>query len=176
MLRLIDRLARLVATATEALEEGGSVDAWRATMEGLLARYGQAAVLAGLSDAGVTANSDRLAREYVRGQRSYLDGFAAAIREGLSPAATQARAQLYAESVGAAYWRGRTYGLPLPALPKDGTTQCRVNCRCRWDVQQLDGEGNYDCYWKMTAGESCQTCRERARQWAPLKIREGRLV
>ena len=63
--------------------------------------------------------------------------------------------------------------LPLPAMPGDGTSQCLTRCRCSWDITKLEGDGNYDCTWVMSDAEHCQTCRQRATDWAPLRVREG---
>lgn len=55
-------------------------------------------------------------------------------------------------------------------------SQCMQGCTCAWDVTELEGDGNYDCTWVMGAAEHCQTCVERAQQWAPLQIRDGEIV
>ena len=67
-------------------------------------------------------------------------------------------------------------GLPLPAMPRDGTSQCLSNCGCAWEIAELDGDGNYDCTWQLGKTENCQTCRQRAADWSPLQIRDGRLT
>jgi hypothetical protein len=49
----------------------------------------------------------------------------------------------------------------------------RQLARCAWDIVQLAGDGNYDCTWQISDVEHCQICRQRALDWAPLKVREG---
>ena len=44
------------------------------------------------------------------------------------------------------------------------------------EIAELEGDGNYDCTWVLGKSENCQTCAQRAADWAPLQIREGRLV
>jgi hypothetical protein len=48
-----------------------------------------------------------------------------------------------------------------------------THCHCAWDVVQLEGDGNYDCTWVMSAVEHCQQCKQRSLDWAPLKVRGG---
>ncbi|KPV42211.1 hypothetical protein SE17_44475, partial [Kouleothrix aurantiaca] len=86
------------------------------------------------------------------------------------------RAQLYANSIQTPYWRGVTRLLPLPAMPGDGTSPCLTHCRCAWDVTALEGEQNYDCTWTLGDTEHCQVCKQRAVEWAPLRIRNGELA
>ena len=170
---LIARLRSRVAALVEALA-GGLVDAggWRDQMAQALARYHTAAMLAGTGERTLSDGARRLVDLEVARQLEYLDGFAAALRQAGPDGRTAARAALYAESIGGSYWRGRTYGLPLPFWPKDGTTQCIGNCLCAWDIQRLDGDGNHDCYWRVSAAENCQTCTARAAR-NPYRIRAG---
>ena len=75
-----------------------------------------------------------------------------------------------------AFERGNAaaYGVSdLPAYPADGTTQCKKGDKCHWEIEQLDGEGNYDAYWRLAPAEHCPTCDERAQLWNPLEIRDG---
>lgn len=125
----------------------------------------------------LTEEGAKLIDEMIATQREYLQGFRNALRdESLSPAQTAARVQMYAESVKAPYWRGKTAGWPLPAVPGDGTTTCLTNCKCHLDIQERDGAGNADIYWQYGDTEDhCQTCIERAAEWAPLRIRDGEL-
>lgn len=123
----------------------------------------------------LTDEGAALVNEMLATQSEYLQGFRNALADGsLSPAQTAARVQMYAESVKAPYWRGKTAAWPLPAVPGDGSTQCLTNCRCTWDIRET-GEDSADCYWVRHVDESCQTCIERASEWAPLRIRDGEL-
>ena len=65
---------------------------------------------------------------------------------------------------------------PLPATPRDGSTDCLVNCKCRWRVKKLRGNGNWDVRWVLGDAEHCETCKTRARVWNPLQIRNGKII
>jgi hypothetical protein len=175
---LIDRLSRLVSTATDALEQGGSVIDWRDTVARLLTRYSAAALQAGQNGAPLDEAGKAAVVKQVQAQIGFLDGFAAEIQD--APQFEQgwkARAEMYAKSIAAPYWSGRTKMLPLPALPGDGTTQCLGNCTCTIEVDWIDEEnGDADVYWRLGASERhCQTCPQRAQDWSPLRIRNGEL-
>lgn len=172
---LIQRLTQLVQAATDALESDPTqVQAWQEELSRQLARYHAASYLAG-SGAETLAGPARLAvTRDLKTQLGFLGKFALEIADAPSwQAGWNARAAMYARSIAAPYWRGATKLLPLPAMPGDGTTQCLTNCRCAWSVVELDGENNYDCTWQMSDAEHCQTCKQRAADWAPLRIREG---
>jgi hypothetical protein len=104
----------------------------------------------------------------MRKQYGYLDGFAAEIATGgLSPAEIASRSQLYVEASTASYERGRaaSHRLVLPAYPGDGSTQCRVNCKCHWRITEV--EDAWDCYWTLGQAEHCEDCVTRSQTWAP---------
>lgn len=176
---LLRRLADLIAAITADLEIAAiDLIAWRAEMERLLARYHLAAYMAGQESPDLTEAELAQVTAYVETQLQFLDNFAFVIQTGAEwQAGWNARAALYAEGIKAPYWKGRTKILPLPAMPGDGTTQCLTNCRCLWDVVVVDEEaGDYDATWTLGVADHCQTCLERSEQWAPLQIRDGRLV
>jgi len=176
---LLQRLAQLVTAATDSLEAEfpNGIGDWQQEVSRQLARYHAAAMLAGanvgtLSDAMRVAVTTDLAT-----QLRFLGKFALVIQDGAEwQAGWNSRAQMYSESIKTPYWRGATKMLALPAMPGDGTSQCLTRCRCVWDVQALEGDGNYDAYWLLSAAEDCQTCTQRGRDWAPLKIRNGEVV
>lgn len=174
---LLDRLSRLVTTATDSLEAAypDGVQAWQAELSRQLARYHAAALMAGagvdtLTSAMTTAVTTDLAT-----QLRFLGKFAIEIQDGDQwKEGWLSRAQMYAESIKGPYYRGATKMLPLPAMPGDGTSQCLTRCLCHWEITELEGDGNADCYWVMGGTEHhCQTCPQRAADWAPLKIRDG---
>lgn len=172
---LIARLARLIQTATDALEAAypDGVADWEAEVGRQLARYHGAAMLAGAGVDALTPTMQTAVTRSLATQLAFLSQFGVAIRDGGAwERGYQARAAMYARSIQVPYWQGATKLLPLPAMPAEGT-QCLTNCRCQWDVQQLDGDGNYDAYWRRGAEDSCQTCVQRAAEWAPVRIREG---
>ena len=87
------------------------------------------------------------------------------------------RARLYAQSLETVYQKAynkaksEDVGLPeLPAYPRDGSTQCRMNCNCRWRGPIKKSDTEYWVYWELRPGESCPDCIRRAKEWAPLKF------
>lgn len=173
---IIDTASRRARTLTERMLEGDlDLDAWERGMLRVLAGQYNSAYVAG---AGDREYDDDVVDQALERQQAYLAGFKQAIRDGaISPAQALARGQLYAESTRAMYWRGATHGMPpLPSVPGDGTTQCLTNCKCSLQIIALDEPESWDVYWRMSDAEHCQTCTERAAQWAPLQIREGVLL
>jgi hypothetical protein len=173
---LIERLTRLIEAATDALEASypDGVPAWQQELARQLARYSAASYMAGASVDTLSPAALAAIRRDVAVQLRFLGKFALVVQSaGRWERGWQARAAMYARSIQAPYWRGRTRLLPLPAMPGDGTTQCLTNCKCAWSVQELEGDNNYDCTWVMSDVEHCQTCKQRAQDWAPLRIREG---
>jgi len=94
--------------------------------------------------------------------------------ETLSPAMALNRSSLYAGATTSRYWTAHTrrQGLVLPAMP-GVRTSCGSNCKCNWDIRQLDGNGNYDCYWRISAVEHCDECIGRQKAFKPLQVRNG---
>ena len=178
---LIQRLRRIIAAATTALEsrlgEAGAVDAWQSTVTDAIGRYSLAAMMTGSGAEELRPDQLKAVKKAVEVQADFLDTFALEIQGAAAwQAGWNARAEMYASSIKAPYWQGKVKMLPLPAMPGDGSTQCLTNCGCAWDIQQLDGDGNYDCTWVRGKNDSCQTCIARAGRWAPLRIREGAIV
>lgn len=84
---------------------------------------------------------------------------------GLHEAQIASRSRMYINSGREAFERAnmRAHGiLKLPEYPGGGTTACRTNCKCFWDIQEVhDDEGNligWDCYWTLTDAEHCDDC------------------
>jgi hypothetical protein len=177
-LRLIlSRTLAAVARLSKRLASGAlSAETWQQAMERTLRQHHAAALLAGQGGGDVSAASQKWLELFQAQQMTYLRAFAAEVADRGYEARDAARAAMYAGAAKAPYWHGKTKGLPLPAMPGDGTTQCLSNCRCSWDIVNLEGDGNADCYWIMAADEHCQTCVQRAADWAPLRVRDGELV
>ena len=178
MRRLLARCLLEVRKLTAVLDDGGmAVDAWRDAFAAALARYHTAAQLVGQGGGALDARGRAALTRTVQAQLGFLDKWALEIQDQAAyTLGRQARAALYAQGIGASYWRGATKMLPLPAMPRDGTSQCLSNCGCAWEIAELDGDGNYDCTWQLGKTENCQTCRQRAADWSPLQIRDGRLT
>lgn len=186
----LDALTRtLIAEATDQLLAGGSIDAWQRGMQRAITRGHTAATLAGIaerlnipldknliSDKRLSRAERDEIKQAVATQLDYLRGFVDDVRaDKLSPAQIKARASLYGGATRQTYSQSRWFGIPLPFHPTEGS-ECKVNCRCVWDVQKLDGDGNYDAYWRLGAAEKhCTTCPSRANN-SPYRIRDGRLV
>lgn len=156
---------------------------WRDRMGDLLARYHVAALMVGMGQTAVPTDGIALLAGNIANQFGYLDNFATEVAAAEAfRSAWRARAQMYVNSAGAEFWEGYVYRqagrfLPLPAVPKDGTSICLSNCRCGLRIVVVDAErGDYDVYWELNPAEHCQTCIERAAQWNPLQIRGGMLM
>lgn len=175
--RLIARLARLVRAATAALEsDPARVEAWEQTMQRLITRYSTAAMLAGAKAQTLTPQQTAAIKQSVAAQLDFLRNFAVTIQGDKEwQTGWNARAESYANGIKTPYWQGATKMLPLPAMPTEGT-QCMGNCNCLWEIETVnEAAGDYDCYWRRGAGDSCQTCKQRAADWSPVRIRGGSL-
>lgn len=171
-----DRIAALtaqeIASITQALTAGGSVDTWERQMAETIARGHAAAAIAGTAERlGVEAGSKLLnernlsraerdqIKQAVKGQLPYLRKFADDIRAGrLSDAQIAARAGLYAGATRATYYQSRNAGWDLRSvpIPADGGTPCLSQCKCV--AYEEDGQWIYE----LTAAEHCPGCLERA--------------
>lgn len=173
---LIQRLARLVAAATDALEsDPADVEAWQQELSRQLARYHAASYLAGSGEATLAGPARAAVLNDLATQLKFLGKFAVEIQNAAEwQRGWNSRAAMYAKSIRVPYERGHTKMLPLPAMPGDGSTTCLVNCDCGWDIIQLDGDENYDCHWRLGEVERhCQICKQRAMDWSPLEVRNG---
>lgn len=173
---LLARLTRLVQTATSSLEQSypDGVAAWQQEIARQLARYHAAAMLAGAGMETLTKPQTVAVTKDLATQLKYLGKFGIEVQDAAQwEKSWNSRAEMYAQSIKAPFYRGLTRMYPLPAMPADGTSQCLTNCLCMWELDEQPGDGNVDAYWRVTAAESCQTCLERGRTWAPIKIRDG---
>lgn len=176
-------LADLLAQATKAIDaatselQAGTTDvpAWQDRVSTILTDFHTKAYQAGARTQDLSTAEQRLIDLQVQDQKEYLAKFAQDIGDAKAwDPAWNNRAGMYAQSIGASYWNGRTKDVALPAQPKDGTTQCLTNCQCRWQLKAVNpDQGDYDAYWTLGAADHCQTCTERAAQWNPLRIRGG---
>lgn len=116
-------------------------------------------------------------------QYGYLNNFAdemESARQAGNPRSAEYianRAKLYMESSSQAYEKARSeaLGMPpgaLPAYPGDGSTVCRTNCHCHWDIEEEGDE--WHCYWRLGESEHCPDCEENASNWNPLVIPRGK--
>lgn len=176
--RLIRRLSILVNTATDTLQSDMlRADDWYDELARQLRRYHLAAYLGGSDSTQINATARAVIEDYIKTQLDFLSAFRDEIKASDEwKAAWNSRAEMYAEAIKAPWWAGHTRDWALPAMPGDGTSQCLTHCKCGWQIDELEGDGNADAYWRRSAAENCQTCIERSEQWAPLKIRDGEVL
>lgn len=65
----------------------------------------------------------------------------------------------------------------LPHYPGDEDLACHGYCKCGLTVTKLEGNGNFDVFWKVDeTAENCPDCLTLQMQWNPLEIRGGKIV
>ena len=161
--------ARIDALADDLANGVISLDDWHAAMQ----RELQVAHSTYARLGGGTVSNERVRRqfEFLGNWRNQLSS-----QETLSADGIKLRARMYLDNAQASLQEAATarIGIPvLPAYPKDGSSICRTNDRCFWDIRQLDGSGNFDCHWKLRPAENCPTCVTRAATWNPIRVRNG---
>lgn len=114
-------------------------------------------------------------------QYKYLAGFAQDIYDNASTITAERiawRSKLY--GIKAAYSIGLTeagdIGKMLPYLPKDGSTECLINCKCHWAVTAappVDGMIPVRAVWTLNPAEHCPTCQKRTGYTENLIVPEG---
>ena len=183
-----ERLAALRATFDSSVEVLASrlasgdisVTVWEVLMRHEISTLHISAQVLGAGGWGAVdqAGLDR-AREFVTTQYGYLDRWAQALRtlpEGaISEAQVAVRARMYGGASSELFSRayGASLGLPpMPFYPAQGTI-CLTNCGCEWQYVQLPGRGNWDCFWRRSKDDSCDTCIAREAAAAPLRVRDG---
>lgn len=154
----------LIAPATTALANGGSIAAWRKAMEVAIRRSQTAAYIAAAAERlGVSPSTfkglSRVERkeldQRIAEQLRYLDGFVADLKAGkLTPAQAAARAALYSGATRGTYYATRYPG--LAAYPGDGGTPCKSNCKCT--LEERKGL----IWWILHPAEHCSGCVSRA--------------
>jgi hypothetical protein len=185
--KLTDALLGIIRAATARIadlaeQNDGAVDpddvaVWRDKVAAAIAQYQTAAMIAGNDGKPLSMGMQGQLSEMVAAQLNYLDGFADTIAGGnMTPNQIRARADMYAPALRQPYSAGFTGGLPLPAMPAEGTI-CHTNCKCSWEIVTIDEEaGDFDCFWRRGADDSCSTCIAREREWSPLLIRGLELI
>ena len=106
----------------------------------------------------------------VREQYKYLKGFAADIAEradDVTLSYIRARARMYGNSAGyvAELMQASEDLLQyLPWLPKDGSTECLVNCKCFWELKVIATKKTFKTVratWRLRPAEHCTDCVDR---------------
>lgn len=170
--------------------ESGDIEPyeWRDRFADLLTVYVSTGYAAGAREQGRKGKPKRGSKAWiwlaawVALQLDFLDGFTKAVRDGREsgvdiPGTWNNRARMYVTAAVAPYWYGVTEGLPIPAIPGDGSSQCGQNDRCHLKIDWLDKKkGDADVIWVLEPGViHCQTCEVRAEKWNPLVIRGWKL-
>lgn len=150
----------LIASATRALANGGSIGAWRKAMEVAIKRSQTASYIAATAERlkvspsavkGLSKAERRELDKRIAFQLKYLDKFAADLQAGrVTLAQAQPRAALYAGATRGTYYATRYPG--LPSYPGDGSTPCMGNCKCTLETR---GE---KVYWVLHPAEHCDGC------------------
>lgn len=180
-LRLVSE--RNVADLTQQLLDGDiTLAQWQTRMKTELRQANKQQFITGHggSSKGITAGEyGRLGPE-LRRQYQYLRKFAAAIEKAAADGKplifVTARAQLYAKSTQAMFWKA-AIPVALPQVPRDGKTDCKTNCSCRLDVKYVrDEEGKLlkvRVFWRLGIADHCESCKRLTREWNPLEIEVG---
>lgn len=129
------------------------------------------------SDWGRIGN--RIRREY-----GFSDKLIQQIEDGeLSLKQVLASMDRYGETASATYEAAKQAYVGInPALlryhPGDGTTVCRSNCHCRWNIRVISKKrGDFNASWRLgSVQDHCKTCVERHRKWRTVKIRGGKIT
>ena len=182
--RLMDEYNRKVDLLTQGMEAGTvTVGQFVGSMPSLIKQHQLAvAVVAGGGADNANPQTLALAQQNVTAQLGYFEAWKqellqqAARGELPSAAYIANRAKLYGKAANATAQQARLQAQGLPMLPfyPAQATQCRVNCKCTWDIRVLDVvNGNYDCYWTLGIAEHCPTCLARSRAANPLRVRRG---
>ena len=150
-----------------------TIGAWEEAMRAELRQLhsSAAAIAKGGWDQMTSADWGRLGTP-LREQYKYLHGFATTIAEQsdtISLKAIQARARMYGRATSntaALIQAGAIIESLLPWIPGDGSTNCLVNCRCRWDlkiikVDKKSGDKTVRAVWRLSPAEHCETCIDR---------------
>lgn len=164
------RQAEKVKDLASKVSSGLTVAEWERDMRAIIrtSTIDQYVLGRGGRHAMTPADWGRVGR-MVREQYKYASAFAAEIAAGkLSEAQIAARARLYMASSTAAFERGRAAsfrGLKLPAYPADGSQECLANCKCHWEIEELDDR--FEATWVLGVADHCATCVRNAGEWSP---------
>jgi len=110
----------------------------------------------------------------VKTQYNYAHIFFQEIARGEhSEAMVRLKMGRYLESGGMAYERANalSHGFELPTYPRDGTQECRANCRCYWSIEETEGE--WRARWVKARGDNCATCIDNASSYNPLVLKKA---
>lgn len=169
----------------EALAEGLAsgridLDTFQDAMQTELRRYHLATAVLGAGGANqMVLPNFEIAEKKAMEQVGFLNRWIDEMRRGDFPLdaapRVRQRAKLYAGAGNATFSESRAQRFGIPPLPyHPGTdTDCKVNCKCSWDFQLVDG--GWDCHWRVNAAaEHCATCNQRAGR--VIRVRDGQIL
>jgi hypothetical protein len=136
-----------------------------------LKTFHYAAYLAGSGKKALSPEDRRAVEAIVKRQGGYLERFSKEL--GTRPVTKRDynRAYMYSSALSESYSKANTLDYVLPAHPGDGTTDCRVNCKCEWRIVVTNVEKKEAAaYWELGNAEHCDTCVTRSKEWSPLYV------
>jgi hypothetical protein len=151
---------------------------WQGQMRSLLkTQYGMMVVVAAGGDPSKVSADDWLALgPQLKSQYRYVERFNRQIESG-DVANFEGRAAMYGMSSYQMFWE-QAAPVRLPARPGDGTTACKVNCKCKWRFEyQRNAGGRVTAvlaFWELQPAEHCPDCKRRAQMWNPLIVKVGK--
>jgi len=174
---IANQWAKRMETLSEDLLHGTlSLEDWHSQMQDAIRTSFLQQAIAG-SDTPLSMDELKDLQDKILDQYKYLDKFAqdiedAVVEEGASLDFITSRSALYAKSSESVYW-DQAIDLDLPAMPRDGSTECLSNCQCNWNLE-YDGQGNVNATWELGEADHCPTCVDRSETWNPLVIPLGK--
>lgn len=172
---LLERVIDTIDTISDGAAYGAiTPDQFQAEVtRSLFAAYNAAWMAA--RDSREIDRADRLIiAERLATQIEYLNNFADQIEQEGWQDKFKARAELYAGSVKAVFWQAMGRGILMPYWPGDGSTPCKMNCRCHLEYAWIDQDNlDVDVYWRHGRSRMpCSSCPQRAAA-SPYRFREG---
>lgn len=163
-----------------------TVREWRTAMQTEVERLQTTSYVIGRGGIDQMSREDMDAiRREIQNQMNYLDHWAAELQPQVEShmgtllpddvKKLKDRAHMYAGSANATLTQATVTRLGMPPLPfRPGVgSQCLTNCKCDWDFELLDGDGNWNAYWRRHVDDSCDQCIAREKACNPLEIRDG---
>ncbi len=171
------RQPRLPADESQRPMSEADIDDWLDAMRKAIATYHQASAMVATDGQPLNDVQQAKVDQQIVQQIQYLDQFGIRIRTDPDfDRSMLARSEMYAKAVRSTYFQAKINFLPLPAMPGEGTI-CHTNCKCGWEIVPVNEEaGDFDCYWRRGATDSCSTCLAREALWSPLQIRGFNLL